>query len=572
MAQRLPTPGGDDGTWGTILNGFLEVSHNADGTLATSAVTAAGGITSVNGKTGASVTLAAADVGALTESTANGLYAAAGSYVPLTGETSPVSLAGGAGWPGAMTVSDGVHTPTTSYGEPLGPYVFAAMAYQNPPAPPSAADGSANVAGAFINLMEGSPVNTNNSVLFSDVVLVRLDLNGYNDSAIATFASATGVELDISLKGALDVQHVNGYYTTGILDPALSAEGTIDDLFFVETDTIQGSALSAGLSVTNLHGGHFALPLENWTVASCTLASGSKNVTAVSGGFPNVAVGMTVTDTSGTTNIPAGTTVTSISGNTLVLSANATGSPTETLTFSPNVTATNLFSLWSDVGQFFKTNPTLSPHNQFFTLANNGGAWAKYIAVDSSGNLVIYNNAGNAKLFNLSDVGVLTLNSQKISGVANGSATTDVATIGQLGPLAPTVTHNAVSNYTTTTTTLAAVDSTNLTISGTVPASGRVDITLQGTCADTGSAGVLWGIANHGSTTVVGSLAQVSSSAGILLYSADFIVTGLTPGTTFAYDWIWALSSGSGPATLYAVSATTVGTPCGTPTMKAWAA
>lgn len=29
---RLPTPSGDDGNWGTILNEFLEVAHNADGT------------------------------------------------------------------------------------------------------------------------------------------------------------------------------------------------------------------------------------------------------------------------------------------------------------------------------------------------------------------------------------------------------------------------------------------------------------------------------------------------------------------------------------------------------------
>lgn len=30
---RLPTPGGDDGDWGDILNAYLEVSHAADGTL-----------------------------------------------------------------------------------------------------------------------------------------------------------------------------------------------------------------------------------------------------------------------------------------------------------------------------------------------------------------------------------------------------------------------------------------------------------------------------------------------------------------------------------------------------------
>jgi|GEM_PF-783944 len=31
---RLPVPGSDDGAWGTILNDFLSVEHNADGTLA----------------------------------------------------------------------------------------------------------------------------------------------------------------------------------------------------------------------------------------------------------------------------------------------------------------------------------------------------------------------------------------------------------------------------------------------------------------------------------------------------------------------------------------------------------
>lgn len=36
---RLPTPGGDTGNWGTILNDFLSVSLNSDGTLKDTAVT-----------------------------------------------------------------------------------------------------------------------------------------------------------------------------------------------------------------------------------------------------------------------------------------------------------------------------------------------------------------------------------------------------------------------------------------------------------------------------------------------------------------------------------------------------
>ena len=38
---RLPVPGGDSGTWGEILNDFLDEAHNADGSLKQSAVTGA---------------------------------------------------------------------------------------------------------------------------------------------------------------------------------------------------------------------------------------------------------------------------------------------------------------------------------------------------------------------------------------------------------------------------------------------------------------------------------------------------------------------------------------------------
>lgn len=40
---RLPTPGGDTGNWGTILNEYLEVEHNANGTHKTDYLPLAGG-------------------------------------------------------------------------------------------------------------------------------------------------------------------------------------------------------------------------------------------------------------------------------------------------------------------------------------------------------------------------------------------------------------------------------------------------------------------------------------------------------------------------------------------------
>jgi hypothetical protein len=45
---RLPTPGGDDGAWGDILNDFLDVAHNPDGTLTSNAVDDAGAAMTIN--------------------------------------------------------------------------------------------------------------------------------------------------------------------------------------------------------------------------------------------------------------------------------------------------------------------------------------------------------------------------------------------------------------------------------------------------------------------------------------------------------------------------------------------
>lgn len=71
---RLPTQGGDQGTWGNILNDFLLTSHTADGLIQNGIVSEVqltssvqtklnSAVTSVNTKTGA-VTLSATDVGA----------------------------------------------------------------------------------------------------------------------------------------------------------------------------------------------------------------------------------------------------------------------------------------------------------------------------------------------------------------------------------------------------------------------------------------------------------------------------------------------------------------------------
>lgn len=96
---RLPVPNSDAGVWGDILNSFLEVSHNGDGTLQTSAAQQAGAVTSVNGRTpnSGAITLAAGDVGALAASAAghaNGAATLDGSgNVPSTQLQNPITAA-----------------------------------------------------------------------------------------------------------------------------------------------------------------------------------------------------------------------------------------------------------------------------------------------------------------------------------------------------------------------------------------------------------------------------------------------------------------------------------------------
>ncbi len=45
---RLPIPGSDDGEWGTILNNFLSVAHDDDGSISDSRVVGAEQVSNKN--------------------------------------------------------------------------------------------------------------------------------------------------------------------------------------------------------------------------------------------------------------------------------------------------------------------------------------------------------------------------------------------------------------------------------------------------------------------------------------------------------------------------------------------
>jgi hypothetical protein len=91
MTQRLPLPGQDDGTWGDILNAFLEVSHNSDGTLSTTAVANA-----------LPTPISTANLGTGTASTSNflrgdGTWAVPSASAGATGASGPSGATGATG-------------------------------------------------------------------------------------------------------------------------------------------------------------------------------------------------------------------------------------------------------------------------------------------------------------------------------------------------------------------------------------------------------------------------------------------------------------------------------------------
>ena len=92
-----------------------------------------------------------------------------------------------------------------------------------------------------------------------------------------------------------------------------------------------------------------------------------------------------------------------------------------------------------------------------------------------------------------------------------------------------------------TSTSLVAVDATNLTIAFTVPASGDVLVRLTGACILPATAYGYWALLDHTSGFQVGDTVLAGYS-GNFQSSAAFLITGLTPAANLQYNWAYATS------------------------------
>jgi hypothetical protein len=106
------------------------------------------------------------------------------------------------------------------------------------------------------------------------------------------------------------------------------------------------------------------------------------------------------------------------------------------------------------------------------------------------------------------------------------------------------------TTYTTTSATLAAVDTTNLTISFTAPASGNVLVRVTACCNENDSGDIQGYLAllDHTSHAQVGYSANVAASnvAGMIAnVSPVWLITGLVEGDSYQYDVAFGVASGA---------------------------
>ena len=157
----------------------------------------------------------------------------------------------------------------------------------------------------------------------------------------------------------------------------------------------------------------------------------------------------------------------------------------------------------------------------------------------------------------------MSANGQRWTNLALPLLTTDAATaanaiLGQTYYEPP-----GGSAYTVNSSTFAAIDSTNLTVSFTA-ISTEVWVELDcvvGYFSNSTANGLIFCLFTHGTTTQVGyhMTALISVGTGSIFTTTKTRVLGLTIGTSYQLDWAWATTTNSSPTGLLNVKAVSSG-------------
>jgi len=186
MATRLPNPGSDDGVWGALLNDYLSVEHNADGTLkkASDISTALSTANAAYVKPGAGIPKADLSAG-VRASLDNADAAAAGTVADATTTSRGIiQLTGDLG--GTATA------PVIATGA-VGATKLANGAVSNAHISGSAAIDQSKINNLTADL--SAKANSSHSHVIADVANLQTLLNGKADSTSVIAADAYGVKV-----------------------------------------------------------------------------------------------------------------------------------------------------------------------------------------------------------------------------------------------------------------------------------------------------------------------------------------------------------------------------------------
>jgi len=131
---------------------------------------------------------------------------------------------------------------------------------------------------------------------------------------------------------------------------------------------------------------------------------------------------------------------------------------------------------------------------------------------------------------------VLTADSSTATGLKWATPAAGAAAYGK------TMTTNA--NKTTTSTTFVAIDSTNLRITATPTGTTAVAV-CTGMLTNSSVTNTDWRV-SCGSGTTYGMTVYDNSYMGTVVFpTATFVITGLTAGTSYNFDWEWKVNAGT---------------------------